>query len=92
MTKNKAEVWGPVIASLLAGAGEVTRAAIAARLRSTAAELERGDIVSDDLGCVVRIMAGNNAPDAGCFRHIGVPFSVNLAVLGRYKGFSVRCP
>jgi len=47
MTKNKAEVWGPVIASLLAGAGEVTRAAIAARLRSTAAELERGDIVSD---------------------------------------------
>ena len=47
MTKNKAEVWGPVIASLLAGAGEVTRAAIAARLRNTAAELERGEIVSD---------------------------------------------
>jgi hypothetical protein len=47
MTKGKAEVWGPVIASLLAGAGEVTRAAIAARLRSTAADLERGEIVSD---------------------------------------------
>ncbi len=47
MSEKHAQIWGPVLASLLAGAGEITRAAIAARLRQTAEDIERGDIVSD---------------------------------------------
>ena len=39
MSEKHAQIWGPVLASLLAGAGEITRAAIAARLRQTAEDI-----------------------------------------------------
>ncbi len=48
MSTEQAQIWGPVLASLVAGAGEITRAAIAAKLRSTADAVERREIVSDE--------------------------------------------
>lgn len=48
MSKEQANIWGPIIASLVAGAGEITRAAIAAKLRKTADAVERHELVSDE--------------------------------------------
>jgi DNA-binding protein len=48
MSKEQAQIWGPVLASLVAGASEITRAAIAARLRATADAVERHELVSDE--------------------------------------------
>ena len=48
MTKEQAQIWGPIVASLIAGATEITRASIAAKLRRTAEAIERHELVSDE--------------------------------------------